>query len=157
MDIALRELQPSDVGPLLELLSDTAVFRPEEIEVAREVLEAALRPGQTDYTVLVAELAGEAVGYAAWGATPCTRGTFDLYWIATRPSCQGKGVGRRLMAAAEEDMRGRGGRLCVIETSSLPQYEPTRRFYLGLGYEEAAVLRDFYTPGDHKVIYLGRL
>jgi ribosomal protein S18 acetylase RimI-like enzyme len=157
VDLTLRGLRAPDVDPLLGILSDTAVFRPEEIEVAREVLEAALRPGQTDYTVLVAELAGEAAGYAAWGATPCTRGTFDLYWIATRPDCQGRGVGKRLMAAAEDDMRARGGRLCVIETSSLPQYEPTRRFYLGLGYEEAAVLKDFYTPGDHKVIYLGRL
>lgn len=157
MDLTLRALKPEDVAPILGLLAQTAVFRPEEIEVAREVLEAALKPGQTDYSVIVAELGGEPVGYAAWGATPCTRGTFDLYWIATLPSCQGKGVGRRLMAAAEEDIRGRGGRLCVIETSSLPQYEPTRRFYLGLGYEEAAVLRDFYMPGDHKVIYLGRL
>ena len=61
------------------------------------------------------------------------------------------------MDAAEGDMRAGGGRLCVIETSSLPQYEPTRRFYLSLGYEESAILQDFYMPGDHKVIYTRKL
>ncbi len=65
MDLTLRALKPEDVSPILDLLAETAVFRPEEIEVAREVLEAALKPGQSDYSVLVAELGGEAVGYAA--------------------------------------------------------------------------------------------
>jgi ribosomal protein S18 acetylase RimI-like enzyme len=157
VEVTLRGLEAGDLDTLSGLLERTGVFRPEEIGVAREVLEAALKPGQADYSVRVAECGGEVVGYAAWGETPCTRGTFDLYWIATHPSCQGKGVGRRLMEEAERDMRERGGRLCLIETSSLPQYEPTRRFYLGLGYEEAAVLKDFYMPGDHKVIYMGRL
>lgn len=157
MDIPLRDLRAEDLREISALLDATAVFRPEEQDIALEVLEAALKPGQRDYTVRVAEWDGAVAGYACWGPTPSTRGTYDLYWIATHPSYQGKGVGRRLMEAAEQDMRARGGRLCVIETSSLPQYEPTRRFYLGRGYEEAAVLRDFYMPGDDKVIYIGRL
>jgi len=40
----------------------------------------------------------------------------------------------------------------AIETSSLPHYELTRRFYLKHGYEQAAVLRDFYSDGDDMVI-----
>lgn len=154
MDPVMRGLRPGDRGAIETLLSATEVFRPAEIAVAMELVDAALsKPDQGDYTFATADVSGEVAGYACWGATPCTEGTFDLYWIATSPAFQGKGIGRRLMEVAEADMRSRAGRLCVIETSSLPKYEPTRRFYLGLGYSEAAVLRDFYTAGDHKVIY----
>ncbi len=154
MDLVIRDLAPGDREAIEALLRDTAVFRPEEVAVAMELVDAALgKPGQEDYTFAVAELEGEVAGYTCWGETPCTRGTFDLYWIATQPRHQGRGVGRSLMEAAEAHMKRRGGRLCVIETSSLPQYDPTRRFYLGLGYAREAVIRDFYTPGDDKVVY----
>ncbi len=158
MDVTLRGLLAGDRPAIARILEGTAVFRPEEIAVALELVDAALaEPEQRDYTFRVAESAGAVAGYACWGETPCTRGTFDLYWIATDPALHGRGVGRLLMDAAEEDMRSRGGRICVIETSSLPQYEATRRFYVARGYREAARLKDFYTPGDDKIIDLGTL
>lgn len=157
MGLLMRLLRPEDKEPIARLLEATAVFRPDEVAVALEVVEAGLKEGQTDYSFAVVEAEGRLAGYACWGRTPCTQGTYDLYWIATHPSNQGRGVGRALMDAAEREMRAGCGRLCVIETSSLPQYEPTRRFYLSLGYEESAIIRDFYMPGDHKVVYTRRL
>jgi ribosomal protein S18 acetylase RimI-like enzyme len=157
MGILIRPLLHEDRGPIEDLIRATAVFRPEEIQVAMEVVDAGLKEGQADYAFAVAPSGDAIAGYACWGQTPCTQGTFDLYWIATHPAHQGRGVGRALMDAAWGDMRTRGGRLCIIETSSLPVYEPTRRFYLGLGCEASAVIRDFYLPGDHKVIFTLRL
>jgi hypothetical protein len=40
-----------------------------------------------------------------------------------------------------------------IETSNRPQYVPTRAFYERCGYECEAVLKEFYGPGDDKVIF----
>jgi hypothetical protein len=57
---------------------------------------------------------------------------------------------------AEEEVSRQRGRMLLIETSSLPHYEPTRRFYLKHGYEQAAVLRDFYAEGDDMVIFCKR-
>ena len=54
-------------------------------------------------------------------------------------------------------MESAEGRLLVIETSSLPAYELTRRFYLKQGYDQAAVLRDFYADGDSIVYFTKRL
>ena len=154
MDLRMRELRREDRPELKEMLERAGVFRTEEIEVALELIDVALaKPGQTDYAFLVAEWEGKVAGYACWGATPCTLGTFDLYWIAADPACHGKGAGHALLIRAEEDMRRRGGRLCIIETSSLPQYEPARRFYLRHGYQVAAEIQDFYAPGDHRVIF----
>ena len=49
---------------------------------------------------------------------------------------------------------GSGGRLSVVETSSRPDYEKARSFYLKVGYHEGARARNFYAPGDDKIIYL---
>ena len=158
MDVQLRDLRPGDREGIFRILSETAVFRPEEIDVAMELVDAALgHPEQKDYAFCVAESGNVVTGYACWGPTPCTRGTWDLYWMAVSPSCHGKGLAAMLLARAEEDMASRSGRLCIIETSSLPPYEAARRFYLKHGYEETARIPDFYAPGDARIIYTRKL
>lgn len=47
----------------------------------------------------------------------------------------------------------RGGRMLLVETSGLPDFERTRRFYMKCGCEEEARIRDFYTTGDDKVVF----
>ena len=95
-------------------------------------------------------------GYACWGPTPLTRGTYDLYWIATDPSAQGQGVGRALMSHVETSVRALGGRLLVAETSSKDSYSGTVSFYRRLGYEEASRIRDFYDRGDDRLVFVKR-
>ncbi len=51
-------------------------------------------------------------------------------------------------------MAGRGARRIYADTSSRPQYEPTRAFYLACGYTQEALLADFYAAGDGKVIFV---
>ena len=41
----------------------------------------------------------------------------------------------------------------MIETSSVDSFEPTRAFYRKLGYVEEARVREYYGPGDDKVIF----
>jgi len=128
------------------------VFRPDEVDVAMEVVDAGLVP-QDHYRYAVALVGDQVAGYATWGHTPCTDAVYDLYWIAVDPTIHGRGIGRKLMGACEADVRGRGGRMVIIETEGTAAYEPTRRFYLSLGYEEAARIGDFYRPGADKVVY----
>jgi len=158
VDLRLRALQPGDRSPIATLLRSAGVFREDEVAVALELVDAALeRPDHPDYRFAVAAVGDEVAGYACWGPTPCTLGTFDLYWIAASPAHQGRGVGRLLLSHAEADMAARGARLCVIETSSLPRYAPARDFYLRMGYREEARLREFYAPGDDKVVFVRHL
>ena len=92
-------------------------------------------------------------GYICYGPTPMTRGTFDLYWIAVHPAYKGKGVGRILVDAMENELRAEGGRLVRVETAGMDEYESTRVFYDRLGYEVVARIKDFYWPGNDLVIY----
>ncbi len=80
-----------------------------------------------------------------------------MYWIAVDPTIHRGGIGRKLLAASEEAVRKLGGRLIVLETSGLPTYEPTRKFYLATGYTLEATLKDFYSPGDDLIIFTKHL
>jgi len=100
--------------------------------------------------------AASLTGYACYGPTPGTDGTFDLYWIAVHPSAQGTGGGRQLLREVEDRVSAAGGRMLIVETSSRADYEGTRRFYDRGGYREGARVRDFYAPQDDRVIYTRR-
>lgn len=126
--------------------------------VAEEVIDGCLKdPVNSGYYTLVAEDGSGILGYISYGPTPLTEGTWDLYWEAVAQEIRGQGIGSALMRAAEEEIRKGEGRLALIETSSTPAYEKTRRFHLGLGYEIIARIPDFYSPEDDKIILQKRL
>jgi D-alanine-D-alanine ligase len=154
----IRITKREDRDPVMAILSATEFFRPDEITIAAEVLDAAIEdPGSSGYQSYVYEVDGRVAGWVCFGATPCTVGTFDIYWIAVDPSMQSRGIGARLMKHAEECILLTGGRLVVVETAGRADYDPTRRFYLKIGYHEAARLRDFYAQDDDKVLFLKAL
>jgi len=142
----------------MALLRGLPEFKPAEVVVAEEVIDSYLAdPAGSGYNTLVAQDGPVINGYISYGPAPLTEGTWDIYWIAVAAGEQGKGTGGALLAYAEDKIRQAGGRLIVIETSSQPGYEKTRRFYLNHGYEAFARLPDFYAPGDDKLILQKRL
>ncbi len=144
-----------DSEAVLSLVEKTGMFTPTELSVASELIDIYLSdPQQRDYDLVVVENAeGQVVGYMAYGPTPLTEGVYDLYWMAVAPDQQGRGYGKELVRWLEKKVTDAGGRVILIETSSQPKYEPTRRFYLGLDYREVSRIRDFYRPGDDRISY----
>ncbi|MBI4534850.1 MAG: GNAT family N-acetyltransferase [Ignavibacteriae bacterium] len=154
MSTVIRPLRDEDKEPIRQLLVETDVFTEEEVGIALELIGIVLdKPEQQDYIINVYEEGGSVLGYYCIGPTPATLGTFDLYWIAVKPSAQGRGVGRALDLHAEQLVRSKNGRLMVAETSSQPRYEKTRRFYVTHGYSELSRIRDYYRVGDDLVVY----
>jgi len=147
-----------DRPAIAQIVTGVGNFNDAEIECALELVDIYLQDRrQRDYQVIIAETEPRVVcGYACWGPTPLTRGTYDLYWIATSPAEQGKGVGRTLMSYIEGKIREMQGRLLVVETSSKDSYRATVGFYRRLGYDEAVYIRDFYDRGDDKLIFIKR-
>jgi ribosomal protein S18 acetylase RimI-like enzyme len=154
----IRPALPDDTPILLHLTATTGVFKAHEVEALDEVL-ADYHGGHvgSDHVCVVDVRDGKIVGYAYYAPDIMTDRTWYLYWIAVSRDVQGGGVGSALMAHMEADIRARRGRLVLIETSSMPHSEGTRRFYLKHGYTLAAVLRDFYSDGDGMVIFRKRM
>jgi GNAT superfamily N-acetyltransferase len=149
------EVRPRDREAVRAILSSSGFFYPEEIAVAEELVEERLQRGlASGYHFEFAEAGGPPAGYTCYGPIACTRESYDLYWIGVHQEHRRAGLGRRLLARAEERIGALGGRRIYVETSSRAQYEPTRAFYLACGYRIEARLEGFYAPGDGKVIFL---
>jgi ribosomal protein S18 acetylase RimI-like enzyme len=154
----IRPLVSSDRARVEAMTRATPLFRPEEIPVALDVFNAATglgRPADPDYETAGATIDGVLAGWICWGPTPCTRGTFDLYWIVVDVESQGQGLGGALVEEMERRVAGRA-RLIVVETAGRPDYEPTREFYARRGYQVASRIADYYSPGDDLVVFVKR-
>jgi ribosomal protein S18 acetylase RimI-like enzyme len=149
----LRPPTAADRDRLRDLVVATGVFRPAEVAIALEVFDGAVAAPGKDYRALGAYLDERLAGWAAFGRTPGTVTTWDLYWIAVDPAAQRSGLGRCLMAACEQIITAEGGRLVVVETSSRADYGPTRAFYRRLGYQARAVIPEYYAPGDDLIVF----
>jgi GNAT superfamily N-acetyltransferase len=140
-----------------QIVRSSGFFSAAEIDVAVELIDDRLKKGETsDYHFAFADddAAGRTMGYTCFGEIACTLGSYDLYWIAVHNDDRGGGIGRLLLNESERLIKLRKGRRVYIETSSRALYEPTRQFYLHCGYTIDAVLQDFYSPGDGKVIFV---
>jgi GNAT superfamily N-acetyltransferase len=150
----VRPTEPSDTDALVEIARGTGVFKPMELETLREVIDDYFAANQEHGHRAFTLTAGtEILGFAYHAPAAMTEQSWYLYWIAVDAARQARGLGARLLAAVEEDIRGLGGRVLFIETSSLPHYEKTRRFYARQQYEQEAVLRDYYAAGDDMVVF----
>lgn len=144
----------SDPREVRRVVETTGFFRPDEVEVAVELVEERMAKGiGSGYLFWFAEIEDVLAGYCCFGPTPCTVGSYDLYWIVVDAKWQGLGLGLELMQMTEDAIRERGGKRIYVETSGKAQYASTRGFYKRAGYFEAATLPDFYDAGDNKVIY----
>ena len=149
--------QPVDADrqAIRDIVTSTGVFNAVEVETAVELVDERLSKGPVSgYHFVFADRGNETIGYACYGPIALTVGSYDLFWVAVSKSAQGLGLGRKLLRKAEELVQQAGGRRVYIETSGRHDYADTRIFYDRCGYLKEAVLKDFYAPGDDKVIYV---
>lgn len=96
-----------------------------------------------------------SIGYCA--PEQLTEGTFNLYAIGVRSDIQGKGIGTKMMSYLEHQLKEKGQRILIVETSGTDDFQLTRKFYENLNYTKEATIRDFWSEEDDKVIYWKKL
>ncbi|MGE0142811.1 MAG: GNAT family N-acetyltransferase [Planctomycetota bacterium] len=147
----------ADAAKVAALVAATGFFHADEVRIARELVDERIARGlASGYRFLFLDAAdGESLaGYSCYGPVDGTQRSWDLFWIAVAPEQQGRGLGRALLRATEAAIAELGGGLVWVETGGKALYESTRRFYEACGYVREAELRDFYAPGDAKIVYL---
>ncbi len=155
----IRPLILKDRAKLHSMLINSRAFTAEEIDVAIELIDIVLKyESQKDYKIdCMVDNQDQPVGYICYGPTPITQGTFDLYWILVDPNFQGQGIGSKLLDFLEEVVREKEGRMILADTSTMPQYEKTKNFYLQNGFQEVARVPDYYHPGNDRITYCKRI
>ena len=157
--ITIRLAASSDSSAIEEITARISEFTAEERECVIELWTDYLSNGEkSSYHFCVCCEDQAIIGYACYGKHALTQKTYDLYWIAIDPSIQGKGAGSKLLRYVEERIsKEQDDSQLIIETSSTPAYHNTRKFYKKNHYRVEAVLRNFYSEGDHLVIFIKTL
>lgn len=151
---SVRKTVRQDAAGVLRLAAAEPLFSREDREVVEELLFDYLEetePG--DYRYLTAVDGGRVVGFACYGPTPLTHGTFDLYWICVSRRQRRRGYGLALLKGVIRGVRREGGRLIVLDTSARRSFAPTRSFYEAAGFKSSARVPAFYGRGDDLVMY----
>jgi len=154
-EMSIRAMLRVEDRPAIDaILRSSGAFREEEIVVGLELVDETLNPRpDTDYCWMIAETEGRVVGFACFGPVPMTIGTYDLYWIAVASEARGAGVATLLDRTVEDEVRHRGGRWVLAETSSTEPYAAARRFYSKSGYALVERIPDFYRVGDDRLTF----
>lgn len=149
------EITPGDRPALEAILASSGFFYAFEIDVALSLADETFEHGQEKsgyYWIRLIE-DGKVIGFANFGPNPSSVHSYDLYWMAVLEEYRKHHYGSLMLKKSEERIKELGGKIVWIETSGRPLYEPTRYFYIKNGYELEATLRDFYGPGDDKLVY----
>jgi ribosomal protein S18 acetylase RimI-like enzyme len=154
----IRETRLEDTSALLAITQGTDMFQPADVEALQAVLHDYHHSEYSEeHCCVTYEQDGQVIGFAYYAPASMTDRTWYLWWIVVSKQIQARGIGGQLLRHVEDDLRSQRGRLLLLETSSLPSYELTRRFYLKNGYDILAVLKDYYADGHDMVVFRKRL
>jgi GNAT superfamily N-acetyltransferase len=157
-EISVRRARPDDAADVAGLLVELGYSDNPEADVRRRL---AMWATEASGAVLVAEGEGRVVGVVAVTAIPYLER--DGHWgrivaLVTAAECRGRGIGRRLVEAAEKVAAGLG---CVtMEVTSARGRTESHPFYRSLGYADwcersARYLKDL-VPGASATSYGAR-
>lgn len=151
----IRPTIAQDLVPLLDILRESGQFDSQGLEHVRQTLKAHLveKSDELWFSAENEKLAG--VAYCA--PEVMADGVWNLLMLWTRADCRGTGIGGALVRRIEEELSRRQTRLLLVETSGVADFEEARAFYTRQGFTLEARIRDYYAPGEDKLIYVKKL
>lgn len=124
--ITIRPTTSDDSLEILHTASKEPLFSQEETSyIAELLLDYYQRDDPNGYLFLTALFDDQIVGFACYGPTPLTQGTFDLYWISVSADYKERGIDRLLIQQVIQRSKVLDGRLLLAETSSRKDYSHT--------------------------------
>jgi len=153
---AIRTAIPADLERIKAIAVASEMFTVEEVGFFDEILAGFFDRSMQGHQWLVAEDHSGIVAAAHYAPEPFSDRMWNLYFIAVDPGTQGKGIGALIESHVEDTLRSLGeaeARVLIVETSSTQQYARTRDFYAKIGFDEEAQIRQFYGPGDDKIVF----
>ena len=153
-NITIRPLSADDLTSAKDVINTTGLFPGEMLDEMAAPFLAGMASNDLWFVALDTQV---VVGLVYCSQERMTDGTWNLLLIAVRESEQGQGVGSRLTRHLEQTLSQRDGRVLIVETSGLPDFDRTRAVYKALDYVEAARIPEFYTAGEDKVVFWKRL
>jgi GNAT superfamily N-acetyltransferase len=150
----IRFVKKNDLENLKIVIETSGLFPPDLLD---EMMTDYFVNPETQAIWLTKEANGTPIAITYCAPEKLTEGTYNLYLIAVHKDYQGKSVGSELMNYVENLLKSQGKRILLVETSGLPEFELTRKFYDKCSYNREAIIRDFYRDGEDKVVFWKKL
>ena len=147
----IRPITPGDTDAVFALAKKLEMFDTDGLELIKSTLTDYLSGNSKDLWFSAYENGLVGVIYCA--PEPMTSGTWNVLMLLVSLNHQRQGHGSALMSYVEQTLGARGERLLIVETSSLDEFEPARKFYYQCGFNEEARIRDFYAAENDKIIF----
>jgi ribosomal protein S18 acetylase RimI-like enzyme len=155
MNAKIRKVSPNDVLEIKKVIDSTQLFPSELLD---EMIQPYFtNPNSNEIWLTSVDEHHKPIAVAYCAPEKLTVGTFNLYLIAVRVDYQNKGVGKEIMIYLENFLKQQNERVLIVETSSLEEFDKTRRFYDKCNYIRQAVIKDFYQDGEDKIIFWKKL
>jgi len=150
----IRKVTKTDIESLKEVLNSIELFPSEMLD---DMIAGFFNNPETQDIWFTTIENGKPISIGYCAPEQLTEGTFNLYAIGVRSDIQGKGIGTKMMTYLEQQLKEKGHRILIVETSGTDDFKLTRKFYENLNYSKEAVIRDFWSEGDDKIIYWKKL
>jgi len=151
---AIRKVNKEDLNALKEVIDSNGLFPSELLE---GMIEYYFNNPASKDIWLTTERDNIPIAIAYCAPERMTEGTYNLYLIAVHKGYQGLGIGAEIMSYVEHFLAAQGERILLVETSGLPEFELTRKFYDKCQYHQEATIRDFYRDGEDKIVFWKKL
>jgi len=152
--MSIRKVIKDDINALKEVLNSIDLF---PAEILDDMISDYFENPETSDIWFTAIQDKKPIGIGYCAPEKLTEGTYNLYAIGIRSDIQGKGIGGAMMNYIENELKSQGQRILIVETSGTEDFRLTRKFYENLNYTKEAVIRDFWSEGDDKVIFWKKL
>ena len=149
----IRPATRKDAQDVADLAVDSRLFTADDAGIVTTMMADYFGSNSDQNHLCVIDEDDELLAVAYYQAAPATDRTWYLTMIAVRPSRQGQGHGATLLRHVEDDLRARGQRMLLVQTSGLPTFRRARAFYERCGYEQEARARDYYESGDDMILF----
>lgn len=146
----IRPTKQDDIAALQEVLNGTELF---PSEVLPEMVSSFLSDDDNSDIWLTCEVDGNAMGFCYAVPEELAEGAWNMLAIAVLPTEQGGGCGGAITKHLEAELKERGQRILIANTSGVGDFADTREFYRKNGYSEEARIRDFWAEGDDKIVF----
>ena len=141
VEFSLRAWEP--VFESIEQALDPEVYRehyPDWRASQRDAIRFAC--SDANFHVVVADLGGQTVGFAALRLHPADR-MGEIYMIAVDPDFQQRGIAAALTRYALDWFKQQGMTTAMVETGGDPGHAPARRTYEAAGFRNFPAARYF--------------
>ncbi len=154
MNEKIRPVSKSDIEGLKEVVDSSGLFPSEYLD---EMISDYFDNSESQ-DIWFASFDGNrptAIGYCV--PEKLTNETYNLLAIGVTRDTQRNGVATEMMNYIEQQLKQKGGRLLIVETSTDDAQVGARKFYNKIGYTQMAVIKDFWNDGEDKIVFWKKL